>query len=48
MNVLDLKEKLFRKALLEWVESIDYICPEEIILKVEQILEERRSKEKAG
>lgn len=48
MKILDLKERLFKKALLEWVESIDYISPEEIVLKVESILEEKESKEKVS
>ena len=40
MKVLDLKEKLFKKALMEWVESMDSISPEEIYIKIEDILQD--------
>ena len=48
MKVLDLKERLFRKALLEWVNSMDTVSSEDILIKVEEIILEREKKEKAS
>lgn len=45
MKILNLKEKLFEKALKEWIESMDSISPEDILMKVEDFIAQKDKSE---